>query len=115
MVIVSGRERDELSRPTTHRSHCMELHFTTLPIDWNKLDPAWRAVLVAVLDAGVTLGGGDAVTLPEHGPTRELLLAVIDRYEAETDTAARWMPEIPMISGDELPGWLLAQQRQVMP
>lgn len=83
-----------------------------MPIDWNQLDPTWRAILVAVFDAGYTCGGGEAVALPTHGETRELLLNVMARWEAESDAAALWAPEIPPLSLDDLPGWLLRQQRQ---
>lgn len=93
----------------------MEIHSTTFrPEDWPSIEAQLLDLLLIMYDAGLCRGCGVGVVPPENAYARTLLTEVTRRWDAQSTALHGWMrgEGDPLLTADELPGWLLSLQQQ---
>jgi hypothetical protein len=93
----------------------MDTHSTTFwPKDWPAIEPQLLDLLLLIYDAAICRGVGVGVVPPENPYAHALLAEVTRRWDEQSAALHGWMrgADDPVLTADELPGWLREQQRQ---
>lgn len=77
----------------------------------NRRDRLLSDLLLTVFDYAINRGMGYPCTRPMDEGTAKLLEIIEQRWQAEIESESRWVE--PALLADDIPGWLLRQQRQI--
>lgn len=88
-------------------------HYTLIgDIIRDRMERGIADLLLSAYDAGYSAGAGIACEAATHPGLRQLLGTIAMRHQSEVLALRQWSD--PVVSADDLPGWLLAmRERQI--